>query len=208
MFVDLLPKGLPSLKHISFTGFGDPIGGSQFPNCPVLERVEMLSHLKPSPHFWGTTFLHVTALSFGNYDRWANFDMTTLSLFPVLRDLTLFTLRGTGDLLAAGPPLPIIFENLHILTARGSIPRKVLATLVAPALEELHLEANADNVVSIDALQTSFNPLCRYIHALLPKAVSAEEPEWATKLSKLVLNALGLSHSIYPDGWRRNASNL
>src|SRR5258706_1192462 len=98
IFVDLLSKGLPSLKHISFIHFNDPIGGSQFPNCPMLERVEMLVHLEPSPHFWGTTFLHVTALSFGNYEIWADFDMTTLSLFPMLRDLTLFTLRGTGYL--------------------------------------------------------------------------------------------------------------
>ena len=71
MCVDLLPESLPSLKHISFIHFDDPIGGSQFPNCPVLESVEMLFHQNPSPRFWGTSFLYVTALSFGNYNFWA-----------------------------------------------------------------------------------------------------------------------------------------
>ena len=56
MFMDLLPKVLPSLKHISFAYFNDPIGEPQFPNCPVLERAEMLYHQTPSPYFWGTNF--------------------------------------------------------------------------------------------------------------------------------------------------------
>ena len=186
MFLDLLPKSLPSLKHISFTDFKDPISGSRFPNCPVLERVEMLRHGTPSPHFLGTNLLHVTTLSFGNYNLWVYHDLTTLSLFPVLRDLTLFTVRGTASLVGNNPRLSVIFENLHTLRAHGSIPRDILIMLVAPALEVLHLEANADNITSINSLQVSFNPLCRYIHALLPKAVSSKEPEWATKLSKLV----------------------
>ncbi len=200
MFVDLLPKSLPSLKHISFTNFKDPIGGSQFPNCPVLEEVEMLDHHAPSPHFWGTDFLHVTALSFGNDNPWLYFDLITLSLFPVLRDLTLFTVRGTGGLSGVDPQLPVTFEKLHIIRVHGRIPPAFLTKLVAPALEEVHLEADTDNMTSIDAVQTSCVPLCRYIHALLPEAVSAKEPEWATKLSKLVQKCTRIE-SLYISRW-------
>src|SRR5258706_4157363 len=200
MFVGLLPKSLPSLKHISFTDFIDPIGGSQFPNCPVLERVEMLRHYMPSPHFWGTNFLHVTALSFGNYNFWVDFDLTTLSLFPVLRDLTLFTVHSVTGLSGADIQSPVIFENLHILRARGRIPPEVLINLVAPALEELHIKANDINLTSIDVLETSFNPPCQYIHALLPVAVCAKEPEWATKLSKFVQKCTKVK-SIYISRW-------
>ena len=184
--VNMLPESLPSLKHISFTYFGGSINGPKFPDCPVLERVEMLHHLRPSPHFWGRNFSHVTALSFGYTYYWLDIDLTTLSLFPVLRGLTLFTLQGMGGLYGVNPQLPVILENLHILRAHGRIPCEVLTMLVTPALEELHLVANINNFTSTDALQTSFNPPCRYIQALLPKAVSAEEPNWALKLSKLV----------------------
>ena len=200
MFVDLLPKSLPSLKHVSFTEFSDPIGESQLPNCPVLESVEMLYHRRPSPHFWGTNFLRVTSLSFGNYDDWAGFDLTTLSLFPVLRDLTLFNVRGTGGLFGVDPQLPVVFNNLHILRAHGCIPHQLLTKLVAPALEELHLEANADNDTSIHALQDSFNPLCRCIHAHLPRTVSYKEPEWAINLSKLVQKCTRVE-SLYISRW-------
>ena len=200
MFVDLLPKSLPSLKHTSFTEFCEPIGNSQFPNCPVLKSVEMLHHLRPSPHFWGPNFLHVTALSFGNYNSWADFDLTTLSLFPVLRDLTLFNVGGTGCLFGENPKLPVILKNLHILRAHGGVPNEVLTNLVAPALEELHLKANADNVTSIDSLQHLFKPLCWHIHALLPEAVSAKEPKWATKLSNLVQMCTRIK-SLYISRW-------
>ena len=185
-FVDLLPKILPSLKHISLTSFRDVIVGSQFPNCPVLKRVEMLNHAAPSPHFWGTNFLHATTLSFGNDNFWAWYDLTTLSLFSGLHDLTLSTAGGWRGPFDVDSQAPIHFGHLHILRAHGCIPPTILSKLVAPALEELHLKANAVNMTSIDALQTSFNPLCQYIHALLPKAISAQEPEWATNLSKLV----------------------
>ena len=186
--VNLLPKSLPSLKHLSLTSFNDLFGGSQFPNCPMLERVEMLDHQRPSPHFWGTDFLQVTTLSFGNYDFdfWADFDLVTLSLFPMLHTLTLFTLRSVTALPRAGSRLPVIFEHLHILRAYGYIPPVVLSKLVAPALEELHLEANVDNVTSIHALQSLFEPRYQYIYVLLPQTVSVMEPEWATNLSKLV----------------------
>ena len=186
-FVGLLPKSLPSLKHISLTSFHDVTVGSQFPNCPVLERVEILNHGAPSPHFWGTNFLHLTTLSFGNDDIWATYDLTTLSLFPRLADLTLSTASGRTSMLDVSLSCaPVLFAHLHILRARGCIPPKILSKLVAPALEELHLKANAHNITSIDALQISSNPLCQYIHVLLPMAVSAQEPEWATNLSKLV----------------------
>ena len=200
MLVGRFPKSLPSLKHISLIEFIDPIDGTQFPNCPVLESVEILCHLTPSPHFWGTNFLRVTALSFGNYELWAGFDLTTLSLFPVLRDLTLFNVRGTGSLSGINPELPVIFEKLHILRAHGRIPHEVLTMLVAPALEELHLKASTSNTTSVDALQNSSHPLCRSIHALLPSAVSAEEPEWATNLSKLVRKCTRIE-SLYISRW-------
>ncbi len=200
MFVDLLPKSLPSLKHISFTSFKDPIHGSQFPNCPVLVRVEMLSHDAPSPHFWGANFLHVTTLSFGNDNFWAGYDLTTLSLFPVLRDLTLFTLPGAVYPYIVDSQLPVVFETLHILRAQGRIPHEFLTTILAPALDKLHLEASTDNTTPIDALQTSFTSPCRYIHALLPEAVSAEEPEWATNLSKLVHKCTRI-RSLYISRW-------
>ena len=123
--------------------FKDLIDGSQFPNCPVLESVEMLGHYAPCPHFWGTNFLYVTALSFGNDIPWAYFDLTTLSLFPMLRDLTLFTVRSTPYLLGGYPQWPVTFGNLHILRAHGPIPHEVLTMLVAPALE-LHLKENTE----------------------------------------------------------------
>jgi len=200
MFVDLLPKSLPSLKHISFTYFNDPINGSQFPNCPVLERVEMSHHMPLSRHFWGTNFLHITALSFGNSDFWDDCDRAMLSLFPVLNDLTLFILHGPTDEFGVDNGLPIILEHLHILRVHGRIPRGVLTKLVAPALEELHLEANADNITSINALQTSFHPHCLYIHALLPRAVSAKERAWAANLSRLVQKCTRIN-SLYISRW-------
>ena len=72
--------------------------------------------------------------------------------------------------------------------------------LVAPALKELHLEANTHNTTSIHALQTSFKPLCRYIHAFLPEAVSAKEPEWAAKLSELVQRCTSIK-ALYISRW-------
>ena len=200
--VNLLPKNLPSLKHLSLTSFNDLFGGSQFPNCPVLERVEILDHQRPSPHFWGTNFLQVTTLSFGNYDFdfWADFDLTTLSLFPMLHNLTLFTLRSVTVLRRGGLQLPVIFEHLHVLRAHGYIPPAVLSKLVAPALEELHLEANSYDITPIRALQISFDPRCRYIHARLPNTVSAEEPDWATNLSNLVQKCTRIK-SLYISGW-------
>ena len=200
-FVNLLPRSLPSLKHISLTSFIDPFGGSQFPSCPVLERVEMLNHQSPSLHFWGTNFLNVTTFSFGKPYSWPDSDMTTLSLFPVLHDLTLFSVRGAIALPSGGSILPIIFEHLHILRVHGDIPPRVLTKLVVPALEELHLKTNADNETPIYALQTSFNPIfCQYIYALLPEAVSAKEPEWATNISKLTKKCTRIK-SLYISRW-------
>ena len=198
--VDLLPKSLPSLKHISLTYFDVRMGGSQFPNCPGLERVEILYQHAPFPRFWGTNFLHVTTLSFGNYTPWGYFDLATLSLFPVLRDLTLSTVRGTEDPVGINALSQVIFENLRILRTQGRISPAFLTKLVTPILEDLYIEANTDNSTSIHALQTSFNPLCRSIHALLPKEVSAEEPEWGTSLSNLVWRCAGIT-SLYISKW-------
>jgi hypothetical protein len=83
----LFPKEFSSLQHLSLSCFGDPVDGSRFPNCLSLERVEILNHGRPVPPFWGTNFEHVNTLSFGNTSFWEDFDMVTLSLFPLLRDL-------------------------------------------------------------------------------------------------------------------------
>ena len=198
-FADLLPKSLPSLTHISITGFEDPFYGSRFPNCPWLKRVEMLSHRTPSD-FWGTNFQNVTTLSFGEFDYWADCDLDTLSLFPVLRDLKLFSLRRAPALDSDNPHLPITLEHLHIFRAHGYIPPAVLIKLVVPALEELHLKANYDGITSIEALQRTFSPPCEHIYALLPEAVSAREPEWATDLSKLVRRCTR-TRSLYISKW-------
>ena len=184
--VALLPKSLPSLQHIYLSFFDDPMDGSQFPDCPVLERVEMETHRQSYPPFWGTNFQHVTTLSFGNYAGWADYDMANLSQFPVLHDLTLFTEHGRTAPRGVDSQRPINFKHLQILRVHGYIPPEVLIKLIAPALKELHLEANAEHFTSIDSLKNSFNPLCERIYALLPEAVSAKEPEWATNLSKLV----------------------
>ena len=198
-FVNLLPKSLPSLKYISLSRFGDIVDDLQFPVCPVLERVEMFNQFI-IPHFWGTNFLHVTTLCFGEAQSWMDSDLATFSLFPVLYDLTLFT-RDTQPLeFIVDSRLPIIFEHLNILRVHGCIPSAILTKLVAPALEELHIKANAHNITSIYPLQTSFNPLCQYILALLPEAVSTAEPEWAANLSKLVQNCTRIK-SLYISRW-------
>ena len=199
-FVDLLPKSLPSLKHVSLTSFRDVTVGSQFPNCPVLERVEMLNHGPGSSHFWGTNFLHITTLSFGKGDLWHWYDLTTLSLFPGLHDLTLSAATGLTWLIDVKFSAPVLFEHLHIFRAHGCIPQAILRKLVAPALEELHLEANACNGTSIYALRTSFTPLCQDIRALLPMAVSAKEPRWAIELSLLVKKCIRI-RSLYISRW-------
>ena len=123
-----------------------------------------------------------------------------LSLFPVLRDLTLFALKPVTDLLFVDAIRSINFRHLHILRAHGCIPPEVLTRLVAPALEEVRITANAHNRTSIDTLQTSFNPLCLDIHALLPRAVATEEPEWAVNLSKLVQKCTRI-RSVYISRW-------
>jgi len=198
--IALLPKSLPSLQYISLSGFKDPIDGSQFPNCPVLERVKMVYHGQPSPLFWGTNFLHVTTLSFGNHMGWVGFDMTTLSQFPMLHDLTLFTECGRRSQVNDGPQSSINFNRLQILRAHGYIPTWVMAKLVAPALKDMHIKADVAHLTPIDALQHFSEPHCQYIHALLPMGVSAEEPEWATNLSNIVQKCTRIK-SLYISKW-------
>ena len=184
--VALLPKSLPSLQHICLSFFDNPSNGSQFPNCPVLERVEMAIHRQSYPPFWGTNFLNVTTLSFNNYSGWAGYDISALSQFPALHDLALRTEHDRPAPRPVSSELPINLEHLQILRARGYIPPWVLIKLVAPALKELHLEANADHYTPIYSLHYLLDPFCQHIHALLPVAVAAKEPDWATKLSDLV----------------------
>ena len=186
--VTVLPKALPSLKHISLTSFADLIGYHQFPDCPALERAEISNRSIPYPLFWGESFAHVTTLSFGNLASWGDCDMITLSLFPLLHDLTLFNEHGRTSLYGIYQRLqpPITFQRLQILRVHGHIPLGGLTRLVAPALKELHLKANDEHFTSLDSLQYSFKRLCQYIYAILPKAVRAKEPQWATNLSWLV----------------------
>jgi len=188
-FITLLPKELPSLRHLSLTRFEDPTDGIQFPNCPVLEKVEMLEHSKPCPSLWGTNLAHVTTLSFGNHVGWVDYDIYTLSLFPSLRDLTVFTRNSRYSLhglvfsnLEPAPP----FQHLQTLRIRGYLPPELLTSLVAPALEALHIEANNKGHTSTAVLRDSFSCLCLHLYALLPEPVTRTEPQWATNLSTLV----------------------
>ena len=183
----LLPKELPSLEQLSLSYFEDPEDGSKFPNCPVLERVEMRSLHTPYEAFWGTSFAHVTTLSFGNSSEgeWLDADIVTLTLFPVLRDLTLFTI-GTGAPGRAQVKRVVRLKYLQILRVCGYIPSRILINLVATALEELHITANTINCTSIDSLSYALEPFCQHLYAQIPQAVSAEEAHWAAAFTALV----------------------
>ena len=199
--VALLPKEFPSLKHMSLSHFDDPTNGSQCPNCPLLERVEIFNHWGPYPPFWGSKFAHVTTLSFGNTDRWAPFDLITLSLFPSLHDLTLFTLMGIEELVYHFDSQPQIqLRDLQVLRVGGCTPSEILARVVAPVLKELHIKANAEDLTSIVPLWKSFEPSCLCLHVLLPESIAAQEPEWATDLSKLVKKCTRLE-TLYISNW-------
>ena len=78
------------------------------------------------------------------------------------------------------------FQYLQILRVCGDIPPQVLTWLVAPALEELHIRANALHRTSIASLWYYSEPLCRHLYAHLPEAVSIEEPHWAEAFNVLV----------------------
>ena len=160
----------------------------------------MFDHLISFHEFWGPNFHRVTALSFGHIHRWTEYDLDTLSLFPVLYDLTIFSLRRATASASVDYHPPEILKHLRILRVHGYIPPAVLAKLMVPALEELHLKADIDSITSIEALHKSFNPLCQHIHALLPEAVSATEPEWATGLSNLVRKCTRI-RSLYISKW-------
>jgi len=182
----LLPKELPSLRHLSLTGFREPTDGIQFPYCPVLEKVEMLSHYEPYPSFWGANLAHVTTLSFGNHADWYYYDIYTLSLFPALRDLTLFTMHsGQAQTFYNPKPAPP-FQHLQTLRVRGNLPPNLLTGFVAPALEALHIEANDFGETPTAVLWDSLSCLCLRLYVLLPEPVTRTEPQWATNLSKFV----------------------
>jgi hypothetical protein len=182
--VALLPTELPSLKRISLSSLAGPQDGSQFPNCPVLERVEIFSHASLRLSCWGT-IVHVTTLSFGNYLRWSSDDIATLSVFPELHYLTLFS-ESRFPPLVHDSQQPIQFQHLKALRIHGRTPSDVLTRFVAPALEELYINADSVGRTSIAALQSSLEPLCLHLDVLLPTYVSVKEPDWAANLSKLV----------------------
>jgi len=52
----------------------------------------------------------------------------------------------------------------------------MLAQFVAPALEELHIEANDSGRTAINARWDRFGLHCLYLFALLPETVHAKEP--------------------------------
>jgi hypothetical protein len=163
----------------------------------------MLSHGRPSPCFCGTNFLHVTTLSIGYDPTWEDHDMIILSQFPMLHDLTLFTEHGPGSLYLVAPKPAVNFKRLQILRAHGYVPLRVLSKLVAPALEELHIKGDIDHFTSINSLQnSSFEPHCQHLYALLPMAVSAKDPEWATNLSILVQKCTRIN-SLYISKWMK-----
>ena len=182
----LLPEEFPSLQYMSLSGFDNSLVQSRFPNCPVLVKVEILDHYG---HFvsWDTTFAHVTTLSFGNSytSQWHNHDIWMLSLFPGLHDLTLFTLSKTS-VSGAYHARPIQFQTLQILRAQGAVPSQVLTRVVAPALQELHIKADAENFTPITALSHASRFSFSHLYALLPEAVSMQEPAWVVGLSWLV----------------------
>ena len=196
----LFPKELSSLQHLSLAHFTDPVDGSQFPNCPSLERVEILNHWEPVPPFWGTNFAHVTTLSFGITNYWANFDILTLSVFPLLHDLTLFTVEDGLWVRKFDSLLQVQFQHLQILRVRGDVPSEVFSKLVAPALKELHIQGGAEDMESIEKLSRSFEPLCLHLHALLPERISRQNPKWATFFSELVQKCTRLE-ALYISKW-------
>ena len=195
----LLPRELSSLQHLSLSHFADPVNGSQFPNCPSLERVEILDYLRASPLAWGTNFAHVTTLSFGNTSTWGDFDIITLSLFPLLHDLTIFTIEEAERYGTWSQPA-VWFEYLQILRICGAIPSVVFTRLMAPALEELHIQGNAQDMESIEELSNSFEPLCLRLHSLLPERISRRNPMWATFFLKLVQKCTRLE-ALYISKW-------
>ena len=82
--------------------------------------------------------------------------------------------------------LSVQFEYLRILRVHGVIPSEILTRVVAPALEELHIEANSLHMTSIDELLFSFELICPHLYALLPEGTSVANPMWPTSFSKLV----------------------
>ena len=181
-----LPRELPSLKDLDVIRFGDPVNGSQFPNCPLLERVAIWNHLNSSPTFWRTSFAHVTTLSLEQREQWEQDDMEILLLFPLLHHLTLY---ATGEKVywdTFDSQLRVQLEYLRILRVYGAVPSRILTGIVAPALEKLMIIADHLNLTSIDELLISFEPLCLRLVAFLPEGISVIDPMWATSFSKLV----------------------
>lgn len=195
--LEYLPSRLPSVQYISLSHLSDCINGSQFPNC---KSVEWFPQVTPCPPSWRRSFQHVTTLSFGKPSRWVDYDMDILSRFPLLHDLALFTEYGKTSSHGVISQQPVKFEHLQILRTHGHIPQAVLSRFVAPALQELHLNANAEHFTSIAALNNSFEPLCQYIYALLPQAVSTKEPDWAINLSEMVQYSTR-SEALYVSKW-------
>ena len=182
----LLPTELPSLRHLSLTHLRDPTDGTHFPNCPVLEKVEILAHFEPYPFLLGTNLAQVTTLSFGKYSDWLSYDIYTLSIFPALRDLTLFTTYSCEFRTYTHPGPAPPFQRLQTLRVRGNLPPTLFTGLVAPALETLHIEANDLGMTPTHSLRDSFSSLCLRLYAPLPQIVGHRDPRWATDLSTYV----------------------
>jgi len=161
--VALLPTKLPSLRHLSLTRFRELIGGTQFPTCPVLEKVEMFTHYRSYHAYWGTNFAHVTTLSYGRDGYWLIHDMYTLLLFPALRDLTLVNAHSEMDRMVGHHKPAPLFRHLQTLRVHGKLPPELFTYLVVPAMEALHIEANDFGRTSTDTLRDSFRSLCLHL---------------------------------------------
>jgi len=186
--IAMLPKELPSLRHLSLTYVEDPRNGTLFPNCPVLEKLEMSEYRQHSYFSWTkqTQLAHVTTLSFGNDYNWATCDINTLSLFPALRHLTLFTTHSSQPGRLYSSTYAPLFQHLQTLRVRGQLPLNLFTKLEAPALKALHIEANRSGQIATGALRDSLTCLCLHLYALLPESVTRTEPQWASDLSEFV----------------------
>ena len=192
--VALLPVELPSLQHLSLYQFNYHKCISKFPNCPLLRRVELFQCLLDSPNPWAETFAHVTTLSIGMSSFSAYY---ALAVSPRLHELTICA--GDTEYLAP-PTVRIRLGYLQILKVRGDVPENMLLAFLAPALKELHIEANYSGNTAMDAPWDRFELRCLRLYVILPETVRAKEPLWVASLSWVVRQCTRLK-TVYISKW-------
>jgi len=172
------------------------MGESKFPNCPLLERVELFRCSLYSTPPWAETFAHVTTLSIGMSAVSAHH---AFAVSPRLRELTIYA-ENTGCLDYS--PIRVDLQYLQILRVHGGVFADRIANFRAPVLEELHFKAGLDGRTAIDLpwAWDHFELHCLHLYALLPEIVRVTEPKWATYLSWLVLICTGLE-TLYISKW-------